>query len=288
MMDDKALSAALLKLHGHSALPASQFTPAQRRALDAFARHTGAVRAQSQGRGAVYTVVHPAVLATHAQALSPSLGSVASDNAPVRARHIADARNSKAGAHRHATYYLLLKACSGPVVWHHPGRGTSLPLSQATQDFGAATLVIDPDDGWATQQPLWLVENQALFDRTDWLPQGTAASMAYYGGQLHHVLLQWLGRRPRAPRVVFFADYDGVGLVNFARLHAVLGDACEFWLMPDWATKLERYGNPQLWRDTLRDFSAASGRLPHSLEPLVAQMQQTGKALEQEAVWLAG
>jgi hypothetical protein len=39
---------------------------------------------------------------------------------------------------------------------------------------------------------------------------------------------------------------------------------------------------------TVRDFSAASGRLPHSLAPLVSQMPQTGKALEQEAVWLAG
>lgn len=59
--------------NGTVLMAASQFTSAQRRALDAFGRHTGAVRGQSQGRGAVYTVVHPAVLATHAQALSPSL-----------------------------------------------------------------------------------------------------------------------------------------------------------------------------------------------------------------------
>ena len=85
-----------------------------------------------------------------------------------------------------------------------------------------------------------------------------------------------------------FPDYDGVGLANFSRLHALLGDACQFWLMPDWAQKLDQYGSTQLWRDTMRDFSAASPLLPDYLTPLAEQMRQSGRALEQEAVWLPG
>jgi len=296
MMNDKALTAAIVKLSSRHTLPASQFTPAQRLALDVFARQTATVRCLRQGRGEIYTVLDPAVFATHVQALSPSQGLDTGADIPMRARHIADARSSKAGAHRHSTCYLLLKAAAlasderqpHSPAWHNPARGIALPLSRATSDFGAAALAIEPDDDWATKQPLWLVENQALFDRTDWLLADAPASIAYYGGQLNHLLLNWLGRRPRAPKVVLFADYDGVGLANFARLYALLGDACEFWLMPDWSIKLERYGNHQLWRDTLRDFTAASERLPDSLAPLVAQMRQAGKALEQEAVWLAG
>jgi hypothetical protein len=53
-MTDQALRAALLKLQGKSPLPASQFTAAQRNALDRFARQTGAVNCQRQGRGDVY------------------------------------------------------------------------------------------------------------------------------------------------------------------------------------------------------------------------------------------
>jgi hypothetical protein len=58
--------------------------------------------------------------------------------------------------------------------------------------------------------------------------------------------------------------------------------------MPDWSEKLDRYGSAQLWRDTLRDFTSVSQRLPEYLTPLTRQMLQTGRALEQEAVWLPG
>ena len=52
-MDDRVLLAALSKLHEREALPASQFTVAQRAVLDQFIRQTGAVRCQRQGRGDV-------------------------------------------------------------------------------------------------------------------------------------------------------------------------------------------------------------------------------------------
>lgn len=286
-MDDRVLLAALSKLHGREALPASQFTVAQRTVLDQFVRQTGAVRCQRQGRGDVYQVANQELFHTHLLALFPGLGSEESD-IPMRARHIAHARDSKAGAHQHENYYLLLKAIGNDVRWTEASRGVELPLTQTTRDFGVASLQIDSSDAWRSDNPLWLVENQALFDRTDWLPSGTAATLAYYGGQINTILLNWLSRRPRAGRVVHFPDYDGVGLGNFARLHAVLGDACEFWLMPDWSTKLARYGSAQLWRDTLPEFINASPRLPSYLAPLTQQMRQSGRAFEQESVWLSG
>ena len=56
--------------------------------------------------------------------------------------------------------------------------------------------------GTPGRSALWLVENQALFDRTDWLPEGTQATLLYYGGQLDGRLLSWLGHRPRFPSQV--------------------------------------------------------------------------------------
>lgn len=287
-MDDKVLLAALAKLHAEPELPASQFTAAQRSVLDRFARQTGAVRSQRQGRGENYRIVDPALFATHFSALSPDVEAGAALQIPLRARHIARARDSKAGVHQHEHYYLLIKAVGDSVVWRENHRGIELPLSRATIDFGAATLMVDANDAWATEQDLWLVENQALFDRTDWLPGNTQATVAYYGGQLNGILLNWLGSRARAGQVMHFPDYDGTGLANFSRLHTVLGDACHFWLMPDWSEKLDRYGSAKLWRDTLRDFTSVRQRLPEFLMPLTRQMLQTGRALEQEAVWLPG
>ena len=212
---------------------------------------------------------------------------LATGDLPLRAQHIAHARDSKARHHQHECYYPLLKAVGEKVLWRQGERGSELPLSQLTHHFGAASLCIEAGDTWQSGQPLWLVENQALFDRTDWLPVGTQATLLYYGGQLDGRLLAWLGQRPRASRVVLFPDYDGVGLSNFARLFAQLGDTCECWLMPDWQSKLARYGSQRLWQDTLREFTSAVLQLPDYLGPLTEQMRQFGLALEQEAVWLS-
>ena len=284
---DRTLRAALLKLHGQPSLPASQFTAAQRSALDRFARQTGAITCQRQGRGDIYRISDPRLFDTHLSALSPQVGMLATGDLPLRAQHIAHARDSKARTHQHECYYPLLKAVGEKVLWRQGERGSELPLSQLTHHFGAASLCIEAGDTWQSGQPLWLVENQALFDRTDWLPVGTQATLLYYGGQLDGRLLAWLGQRPRASRVVQFPDHDGVGLANFARLFAQLGDTCECWLMPDWQSKLARYGSQRLWQDTLREFTSAVLQLPDYLGPLTEQMRQFGLALEQEAVWLS-
>jgi len=285
-MMEQALRAALLKLQGKSTLPTSQFTAAQRMALDQFARRTGAVNCLRQGRGDVYSVCDQAVFDTHVSQLSPRLEPSIAEQLPLRAQHVAHARDSKARRHQHGSYYPLLKAVGDAVSWHEAEGGSELALSAATRDFGAASLCIQSDDAWHSEQALWLVENQALFDRTDWLPEGTQASLLYYGGQLDGRLLSWLGHRPRASQVILFADYDGVGLSNFARLREALGDACDFWLMPRWEAKLARYGSVQLWRDTLRHFTKAVAQLPAPVRELTEQMQHLGMALEQEAVWL--
>lgn len=177
-------------------------------------------------------------------------------------------------------------ASSAPLDWHAPTRNLHLPLAAHTRDFGAACLRITPDDDWHTDAPLWLIENQALFERTDWLPPGPAVTLLYYNGQLSDLLVRWLAARPRGSRLIHFPDYDGIGLANFARLHAQLGDACHFWLMPGWADSLQRYGSHALWLRTLDPFLRVRPDLPGHLAPLLTQMELNGLALEQEVVWL--
>jgi hypothetical protein len=294
----RSLRASLSKLRAAETgrLAGSSLSAAQRKALEAFARQTGAVASQPSGRGVVYRVVEAAVVERHWRNLAPVDAASLDTTLPIRSANIAQTRGSKSARHGHDVHYLLLKAV-GPVIWHD-SNGHRLNLQQATQQQGAAVLAIhkDPhsDQGWQTNEPLWLVENQALFDRLDWLPDESPQTIAYYGGHVRKNLIDWLAVRPRAASIRFFPDYDGVGLHNYARIKLRLGDSVSLWMMPDWESCLSHYGNNQLWQKTALDFNAAIRLLAPllaaepELQHLITAMQSQGLALEQEAVWLGG
>jgi hypothetical protein len=287
----RALADALDKLlsaPGPSA--ATLFTPAQRRELDRFARQTGALRLSTQGRGASYLVLDAALARAHLTELRPTGLKELDASLPARANNIARMRDSKGRGHAHGTGYLLLKAIGDGVTWQR-GDGASIDISAGTALAGAAVIAIEAGDGWQTAAPIWLVENQALFDRLDWLPPAAHGSIVYYGGQLSRLLLDWMAERARSGRLVFFPDYDGVGLFNYARLREKSLAPVEFWLMPDWEDRLRKYGSNRVWQNTRKDFSAALARLdalgmPLELKALCQAMSGQGLALEHEAVWL--
>lgn len=286
----RALAEALSRLQDAGGeLAASRFSADQKKVLEQFMRTTGAVQLQTRGRGNIYRVIQPQVFAAHLQQLRPVHAQELAD-VPVRAGNVARFRDSKGGQTRHAQGYLLLKAVGDGVRWQD-GEGRDIELAAVTALCGAAALAIRADDDWHSAQPLWLVENQALFDDLSWMPDGAAGSVCYYAGNIPGQLLDWLAARARTPRVVLFADYDGVGLQNYARLHVRLGSVCEFWLMPSWRDLLEKYGNHQLWVDTSTSFHDALARLgelglPADVAELAESMRLTGRALEQEAVFL--
>jgi hypothetical protein len=289
----RPLVAALEKLLNFPGdeVPASTFTSAQRRALEDWARKTVAVRVKPQGAGYVYQVADSQLVRRHLTALRPHSSQELADGVPQRAANIGRGRSSKGRAHGHDTYYLLMKAIGADVIWRHRD-GRLLDLSQTTAIAGAGTLAVRADDAWQTEMPLWLVENQALFDRLDWMPPEAHGSIAYYAGQLDGRLLKWLADRPRTPNIVFFPDYDGVGLLNFAKLLEISRSPCAFWLIPRWRALLERYGSNRIWRDTLSDFKAAVLRLnavgvSSELLELCAILSKKGLALEHETVWLS-
>ena len=288
----RALADALDKLlNTPGASAATLFTPAQRRQLDVFARHTGALRLITQGRGASYLVTNATLARAHLAQLRPVAIAALDASLPARANNIARMRDSKGRGHTHAKGYLLLKAIGAHVTWQR-GDGAVFDLSASTALAGAAAIAIETDDAWHTDAPLWLVENQALFDRLDWLPLDAHGSIAYYGGQLSNLLLDWMAQRARAGAIVFFPDYDGVGLLNYARLREKSRAPVDFWLMPDWAARLQKYGSNRVWQNTRKDFAAALNRLdapgmPVALTALCQAMSAQGLALEHEAVWLA-
>tara|TARA_R110001592_G_C13187169_1_gene751815 strand:+ start:9081 stop:9722 length:642 start_codon:yes stop_codon:yes gene_type:complete len=209
----KTLAAALEKLRRDGRVAASALTKGQKSALGDFARKTGCIQEMVIGRGTVFSVVNDKALDTYWRQLRPREEDELSDDLPKRAFNIASSRDSKNADPGHDTYYLLLKSAGAGVSWSNGD--STLDLTAATKNYGAATLGITKNDSWASQQVLWLVENQNMFDRLDWLPPGTNASIAYYGGHLNNLLIEWLSRTSRTKRVLLFPDYDGVGLMNY-------------------------------------------------------------------------
>lgn len=289
----RGLIAALSKLRQapDGRLASSQLSDKQRRELTSFAQANGCIQIRPQGRGVVFEVVLPAVVEHQWRQLVPIEQSDFSDDLPSRARNIASTRNSKGAEHGHEFSYLLLKAGPGQVDWHDE-QGHQLDLRASTDQLGAAAIAIHAGSTWRSEHPLWLVENQALFDRLDWLPSAESASVAYYSGHLSNNLINWLAEHQRVPEIIFFPDYDGVGLLNYARICTRVGNRASFWLMPEWAERLTRFGNAPLWQDTQREFIAMQSQpvvatfAPELIE-LIHQMQLRGMALEQEAVWLS-
>lgn len=271
-------------------LAASQLTVAQRSVLEEFARRTLAVRLAVSGRGSLYQIAAPEQVQAYLAQLRPGHTENAASLIPQRALNMSRNRDSKSGSARHSVQYLLLKAANSGHYWRDD-KGELLDVSQLTQTCGAAALAVKSGDDWHTAAPLWLIENQALFDDISWLPADASGTLCYYSGQLSSLMLNWLVERPRASQVILFPDYDGIGLQNFARLYELMGDTCKFWLMPDWQERLRLYGNQQIWQDNLANYQDAVRRLralgmPSELAELCDALQGTGLALEQESVFL--
>lgn len=269
----------------------STLTPSQKKQLEEFSRKTQSVQVTPKGRGVVYRVLDMDVIKVTLDQLVPNQDLPSS--VPQRAVNIASTRSSKQGRVGHDVTYVLAKVVANPL-WESSG-GPTDHLNVATEEFGVFSLEVggERNRDLNTHHSIWLVENQALFDRLDWLPNNEPTTVIWYRGQLHNKLIDWLSVPERAPMVYFFADYDGVGLSNFRRLNERLKERAEFWMMPNWKELLNRYGQNQLWVDTAREFNSFlennSNLLVQSshLQALVLEMQTNGLALEQESIWLS-
>jgi hypothetical protein len=286
------LSEALRRLlASEQALNASDFTQGQRKQLEQFARDTRFLEIRKLGAATVFRLVDRQSIRNYLLKLHP-LESEALTLLPSRSQNIGINRDSKKGQSGHACCYLLMKAWDAGVVWQD-GQTVMQP-SELTGHLGVAALQVLSGQSWQCNRPLLLVENQALFDRCDWLPENFNGCLAYYGGQLSEVLLNWFSEKKRTASLTLFPDYDGIGLTNYARLVESLhsGTVLQFYWMADWQIKLETYGSRLVWLKTRVQFASAMqkldalNRLDDNFMQLGNLSQHYGKVLEQEAIWL--
>ena len=279
-------------LDSDGSLMASAFTPKQRVELEHFARNTRLITICKQGRSVIFQISNRDRVVDFLRAQKPLHDEQLDPSLPARSRNIGKERDSKKGQTSHESYYLLMKAWDDSVVWQDENHVMN-PAEQ-TERFGVTALKIASGDRWQTNGPLWLVENQALFDRWDWLPHDFYGCVAYYAGQLPKVFIQWLAEQKRSPEIILFPDYDGIGLANYVRLlksrHPE--SSLQFYWMPDWENKLQKFGNAAVWQKTRSQFEKAIEQLQarkglnDDFVKLAHLSQFYGKALEQEAIWL--
>lgn len=288
----RALAAALVKLQeAGGEIASSRLTGSQQRALEQWGRSTGAVLCRPAGRGRAYYQVPGRHLAVEQALHEASPGIAAADQATLhpRAASLARHRTTKAGAMKAHDHLLPLKAAGRGAAWS--SSTATFQVTDACQYTGAALLPIQPADDWRTSGDLWLVENQAMFDWTTWLPAAAAGTVTYFAGEVHSRLMAWLEARPRAAKVVLFPDYDANGLCNLERLADRSACPVELYLFDGWEPALRAYGNRALHRANLEAFLAVvqrlSGETKGMAAPLVETMLESGLSLEQEAAFLA-
>ena len=273
-------------------LNSADFTASQRKQLEQFTRETRLLEISKQGRKTAYRVLNRQSVQDYLLLQQPLADDELHAALPLRSRNIGKHRNSKQGQTGHNYGYLLMKAWDTECVWENEGR-TFYP-SQLTEHFGVAALLIDTDQNWQCNRALLLIENQAMFDQWDWLPEAFNGCLIYYAGQLSTLFLRWLSAKKRTDKILFFPDYDGVGLANYVRLLETRHPetVVEFYWLPDWENKLATFGNADVWQKTRIQFEnalhklTAMNALTAEFSQLASLSQRYGKALEQEALCL--
>jgi len=273
-------------------LPASEVPRGIRSEIENWGERTGCLSRRRQGRGVVLVVTKSVILDNALRQLG---SGDKHPEAPMRARNLEQYRDTKIGNSQHDTRYYLLKGIGEGVRAVKKGGGEVLDLSAWTAVMGCVGFALgESSEAWTSAEPILLVENQSVFDDTQWLPKGWRGLLLYYQGELSRQLVEWLGRC-HFGSLTLFPDYDGVGLQNFARLKAEAPHAQWHW-QEGWEQALERCGNSTLWGrgeqrksvDVLWARWASEGWPDPKFRELMERMRQKGMMLEQEWVHLSG
>lgn len=128
------------------------------------------------------------------------------------------------------------------------------------------------------------VENPTVFIRHDWAAAGVDLAIATYG-RMSRRLIDWLASASmRDSVVVHYGDYDPVGLGEFCRLEASLGDRADLFIPAGIERLFSKYCDRELLSRSAGLLPALQ-RSPHKgVQGLLRLMAEFGGALEHEAL----
>lgn len=265
----------LRRLLKEGAKPTSSVPKAVQGELEGLVR-TGVVEWARAGRGGMYRVGDRVALEAIC-AVDP-LEYATSESAKA----VAVARSGDAHQGRADRIFLLMSAAAPPAVWS--GERGQLDIADCTRRFGVASLVVRPADDWVTEQPLLLVENLELLYHPGRLHH--AGTILYYPGWLSGIMLRWLRDRQRAPEYVVCADFDPVGLTNYARARKTLGHSVKLFVPEDLERLIASFGKPERLVMNKRLLGSLEVDNDPSLQRVLDLVLRYGKGLDQEVLLL--
>ena len=210
--------------------------------------------------------------------------AAAFEGASSRIVGVAQYRDTKSHAADEAT--LVSMRAWQPDVLFKDGR--ALNVVAATKEHGVFSLLLGDPTTYALCGACALVENPAVFNCVEKL--NLPISLAIYGhGRVSNHLLNWLAAMT-APDFLLhhLPDYDPVGLSEFGRLRARLGQRVRLHVPAALPTRFARFSNRTLL-DKPKN-RALLAKLRHSSIPeiqrVVELMDRHNAGLEQEALLL--
>lgn len=244
-----------------------------------------------RGRGEAIIVRDPVRLREWVESVYPSstVNWIMPPGA-ARARAIAQRRDSKAGGADVASAGIFARAPNAPDSALKVD-GAVLPVGELTARFGVAAFLVGKSTALAFGVTTALVENFEVFLHSALvMPQVSVVLSS--AGKVSDRLIAALARAEwMQPPLWHLPDYDPVGLSDFLRLHAALGDGVRLFVPPDLDERFRRFGNEDLIagkprnRELLERLGSVSwpcgeARLAFDL------IRETGCGLEQEALLL--
>lgn len=128
------------------------------------------------------------------------------------------------------------------------------------------------------------VENPTVFIRHNWAAAGVDLALVTYG-RMSHRLIDWLASESmKEAKVVHYGDYDPVGLSEFCRLDAALGDRASLFV-PDCIERLfAQYSDQKLLSRSAAYLPALQQSRHKSVQGILRLMAEFGGGLEHEAL----
>jgi hypothetical protein len=166
--------------------------------------------------------------------------------------------------------------------------GRPIAATTATATHGVFSFQFTRECPYELHGRCALVENPAVFAVADQLNLGVGL-MLYGHGRISKRVIDWLVRMADSSfSLLHLPDYDPVGLSEFQRLHARLGDRVDLYLPADLEIRFANFSNQDLLRK--KNSQAMLARLRRSETPAIRRVveliDRNNAGLEQEALLL--
>ena len=272
----------LSRLLADEVIPASQIASSANQAISSLLA-SKAIEYTNVGRGRSLRCVKPAIVAAYADQNFPGWrrnGLV--DDSGRRAAGLTLARNTK--TLRGLEYELVHVRCFERLAISL--NGSALDLTGVTNTIGCASLVLkaSQNDPMISGR-VALVEGPDLFMKMNWATHGVDC-VVYYAGRASERMIAWLASyRSSISMVMHFPDYDPVGMDEWLRIRARLGELKSMLYIPDNIDELfAKWSNESL----LLKSNALMPKLIAADNPqanrIIRLMQRHNAGLEHEAL----